>query len=250
MKLTILYLLLLLFATLQSYAQAGQDSILLSGKVTDFNGESIDSAFVQLKHANFSEAAHTYSDAMGNYKLKVKKGRYFAMYVIRPKEYPRANAVADQDKRLEFWAWNIVADKDMVINPRYHRLELYGVNIFQIQRSYMIYVRPMSLGKLLTYSKDIITDKAKIDKMADVSVKPEHFKVEVFADEQPLHIQSVQRVEEFAGEGQPSMVGYLLQVGMDQRPQTPYVVFRIKATNLEFDEQGENICIYEVKEYN
>ena len=250
MKLTILCLLLLFISVLQSYAQTVQDSILLSGKVTDFNGVGIDSAFVQLKHANFSEAAHTYSDAAGNYQMKVKKGRYFAMYVIRPREYPRANAVPDADKRLEFWAWNIVADKDLVINPRYHRLELYGVNIFQIQRSYMIYVRPMSLGKLLTYSKDIVTDKAKIDQMTDISVKPENFQVEVFADERPLQIHSVQRVEEFAGTGNPVCVGYLLQVGMDQRPQEPYVVFRIKATNLEFNEQGENICFYEVKQYN
>ncbi|HAH26306.1 MAG TPA: carboxypeptidase regulatory-like domain-containing protein, partial [Prolixibacteraceae bacterium] len=185
MKLTIFYTLLLFGTTLACFSQEQEETITISGKVTDFNGASIDSAFIQLKHSNFSEAYHTFSDAQGNYHLTVKKGRYLAMYVIRIKEYPRSNAVPDEDQRLEFWAWNIIADKDLVINPRYDRLELYGVNIFQIERAYMIYVRPMSLGKLQTYGKEISTDKAKTEKIADISVKPENFKVQVFANERP-----------------------------------------------------------------
>jgi hypothetical protein len=113
----------------------------------------------------------------------------------------------------------------------------------------MIYVRPMSLGKLLGYGKDITTDKAKTNQIADVSVKPEHFKVQVFADERPVKINSVQRIEEFAGEGNPPSIGYLLHVSPDPMPEKPYAVFRIWATNLEFDEQGENLYFYEVKDY-
>ncbi len=116
------------------YSQNNErDFIEISGQVTDFEGNPIDSAVVQLKHPDFSEAYSTYSDADGNYKLTgVKKGVYAAMYVLRPKEYPRKNAVSPKDMRLEFWAWNVIADRNLTINPRYHRLELYGLNAFMV----------------------------------------------------------------------------------------------------------------------
>ena len=79
-----------------------------------------------------------------------------AMYVLKPKEYPRRNAVPPKDMRLEYWAWNVIADRDLVINPQYYRLELYGLTAFRIQGSgsgLMVCVRPMCLGKLLKYSE-------------------------------------------------------------------------------------------------
>ncbi|HAH26307.1 MAG TPA: carboxypeptidase regulatory-like domain-containing protein, partial [Prolixibacteraceae bacterium] len=72
----------------------------------------------------------------------------------------------------------------------------------------------------------------------------------VFANERPVKINSMQKVEEFAGEGNPPSIGYLLHVNMDQMPEKPYVVFRILADNLDFNEKGENIYFYEVKDYN
>ncbi|MDR3339570.1 MAG: carboxypeptidase-like regulatory domain-containing protein [Candidatus Symbiothrix sp.] len=100
------------------------NTITISGQVSDFEGNPIDSSVVQLMHQNFSVAGETYTDKFGNYTLRdVEKGQYMAIYVIRPKEYPRANAVSEEDMRLEFWAWNVIVDKDLTINPRYHRLE-------------------------------------------------------------------------------------------------------------------------------
>ncbi|MDR1347786.1 MAG: carboxypeptidase-like regulatory domain-containing protein [Prevotellaceae bacterium] len=231
-----------------------QNSITISGRVTDFDGTAIDSSIVEILHADFTSAYETYTDKDGYYSINnVKKGKYLAIYAMRPKEYPRANAVPDDEMRLEFWAWNVIADTDLVINPRYHRLELYGTNVFRVEGGYnsaMIYVRPMSVGKLLSYTKDIYLNKSKSEHEADISVAPEHFKAKVFMDEQELPISSIQPVEEYEGSDKLSMTGYLIQADLPQRkPEKQYCVFRIEAENTEYGEKGENLYFYELKNY-
>ena len=130
-----------------------RNTITISGQVADFDGNPIDSSVVRLLHKDFSIAYETYSNKTGHYTLEnIEKGKYMALYVMRPKEYPQENAVKEEDMRLEFWAWNVIADKDLEINPRYHRLELYGFQVFEVLGGspyLMAYVRPMSLGKYI-----------------------------------------------------------------------------------------------------
>ncbi|MFT4071602.1 MAG: carboxypeptidase-like regulatory domain-containing protein [Dysgonamonadaceae bacterium] len=231
-----------------------QNTVTIAGKVTDFQGNPIDSSIVELLHPNFKTAYETYTDKKGNYKLNVEKGKYMAMYVIRPKEYPRQNQVSENNMRLEYWAWNIIADKDLVINPRYHRLEIYGSHVFETYGGYpglFIYFRPMSLTKYLSYPKEIYLDKAKSEKIADISVKPENLKIQIYADEEPVKINSIQPIEEYHGENQKSMTAYLVQVDYPKsKIQKPYIVFRIIAENTEFGEKGENIFFYEREKFN
>jgi hypothetical protein len=232
-------------------ASCSQNTITISGQVTDFDGNSIDSCIVQVKRPDFSTAYETYTDKNGYYAIdNVKKGKYVAIYAIRPKEYPRENAIPEKDMRLEFWAWNVTAYTNLIINPRYHRLELFGTTVFKIEGGYngmMIYVRPMSLGKYLSYSKEVYLNKSKAEKEADISVAPEHFKVKVFMDEQELHINSIQPVEEYAGSDNLPMTGYIIQVDLPKtKPEKPYCVFRIEAENTEYQEKGENIYFYEL----
>ena len=231
------------------------ETIVISGKVTDFEGNPIDSAIVELFHADFSTAYSTYSDENGNYKLTdVKKGKYLAMYVLRPKEYPRKNAVPKEEMRLEFWAWNVIADRDLEINPRYHRLELYGLNAFMPIGSgtgIWLYARPMSLGKLLEYDSEIYTDKSKIDEIVDINVYPEHFKAEAFVDDKPVPIKSIQKVVEIEGtEKKPPMIGYLVNIDFNitQKPERPYKI-KLVGENTELKEKGENVCFFNLSDY-
>jgi hypothetical protein len=232
-----------------------RDFIEISGQVTDFEGNPIDSAMVQLKHSDFSEAYSTYSDANGNYKLTgVKKGIYLAMYVLRPKEYPRKNAVPPEDMRLEFWAWNVIADTNLTINPRYHRLELYGLNAFMViggGSGVWLYVRPMSLGKLLKHNSDIYTNKSKSEEVADLNVYPEHFKAEVFVDDIPVSIKSIQKVEEFAAtENKALVIGYLINIDLNitKKPERPFKI-KVVGENTELKEKGENVCFFKIEDY-
>ncbi|MDR2653233.1 MAG: carboxypeptidase-like regulatory domain-containing protein [Prevotellaceae bacterium] len=231
-----------------------QNTITISGQVTDFDGNPIDSCIVLVYHSDFSTAYETYTGKDGYYSIdNVKKGKYMAIAALRLKDYPRANAVPEKDMRLEFWAWNVIADTDLVINPRYHRLELYGTNVFKIEGGYngmMIYVRPMSLGKLLLHSKEVYLDKSESEKKTNLSIAPEHFKARIFMDEQELHINSIQPVKEFVGSDNLSMTGYIIQVDLPKtKPEKPYCVFRIEAENTEYNEKGENLYFYEIKNY-
>jgi hypothetical protein len=247
---------LLIFALCASLCDIcySQNTITISGQVTDFDGNVIDSSVVEVLHPDFSVAYETYTDKNGYYSINnVKKGKYMAIYAIRPKEYPRQDAVPDAEKRLEFWAWNVIADTDLTINPRYHRLELYGTNVFKIEGGYhgmMIYVRPMSLSKQLIYSKEVVLNKSRGEKEANISVAPEHFKVKVFMDEQELHVNSIQPLEEYEGSDNLPITGYMIQVDLPKtKPEKQYLIFRIEAENTEYHEKGENIFFYELKNY-
>lgn len=247
MKNLIFTVVLLLLFDLSSKAQNdNKGRVEISGQVTDFEGNPIDSAIVQLKHRNFSKAYSTYSDANGNYKLKnVKKGTYMGMYVIRPKEYPRENAVPQEDMRLEFWAWNVIADNDLTINPRYGRLELYGLDAFIVKGAgtgIFLYVRPMSLGKFLKY---------ETDEIVDINVYPEYFNAEVFVNDEPVKINSIQKVEELAAtENRSAVIGYLINIdyNISKKHKKPLKI-RVVGENTELNEKGENICFFKIEDY-
>lgn len=245
--------LFILLFTLGVFSVQGQETITISGRVTDFEGNPIDSSIVQLMHNDFSSYKEVYTDKDGYYTMPdVEKGKYLALYVIRPQEYPRPDRVPDDQKRLEFWAWNVIADRDLTINPRYHRLELYGVNAFTVQGGLpgmMIYVRPMSLGKHLRYSSELVQNKAEADKVVDNSVALEHFVPRVFIDEEEVQVRLIQPIEEYSPIGR-NVPGFLLYVDLpEERPNKPYVIVRIEATNTELNEKGESIYFYALKSY-
>jgi len=247
MKITnylIIILLLLLISCSQNENQKTKtilEKVTISGKVTDFEGNPIDSALIGLLSSNFSVIDSAYSDANGFYKMDVNKGRYYSMWVLRPEEYPTQNAVPSEDMRLEFWAWNIVADRDLEINPKYHRLELYRLNAMKGEgRTLMIYVRPMSLGRSLEFGTD---------EKDDVTVSPENFKPKVFIDEEQVEINSIQPIEEFTGKDTSPLIGYLIQVNLKKSTDKPYYIIRLEATNLEYDEKGESVFFYDIPSY-
>ena len=129
--------------------------IKFSGKVTDYNGIPIDSCTVLIYNPDFTEAYETVSNAQGYYSLdSIPKGRYAAIAAMRINEYPRLLQVAPKDMKLEFWAWNVIADRDITLNIRYDKLELYGTTAFLEyggRQELLIYTRPMSVTKVIAY---------------------------------------------------------------------------------------------------
>lgn len=245
-----LFFLLLIFLL----PATAQETVTISGRVTDFDGMPMDSATVSIKYTDFSDAYQTLTDKDGYYTLSnVEKGSYIAMFAMRMKEYPKMNAVAPEDMRLEFWTWNLIADRDLTINPRYHRVEVYGVNIFKVEGAYpglMIYFRPMSTGRLIDGINSMSANGVESGTMPDVSIRQEHMEVKVFADDIPQKINTIQKIDEYSGTpGQP-VAGYLLHVDKPaSNPGKPYIVYRIEVTNREHNEKGECIYFYEPKDY-
>ncbi|MCC8185960.1 MAG: carboxypeptidase-like regulatory domain-containing protein [Bacteroides sp.] len=241
-----------LFALLLTVHLHAQDRVTISGQVTDFDGNPLEKANVFVQDIRFQLQYETLTDEKGYYELEVAPGEYASIYILKEELYPRSNAVPEEDMRLEFWAWNVIADRDLEINARYHRLELYGTTAFTIYGGYpgfFIYFRPMSLEKVLAEGKDTYLDKQKAEeKGTDISVGPEYLEVEIYADDIPLKINSVQLVTEYVGEGR-GMGGYLVQIDKPALPMDkPYIIFRVVATNTEFGEKGENVYFYRIPE--
>lgn len=185
-------LTVVVFGLLLTAAQAGQHEI--SGTVRDFDGKPISGAKVELKTPSFDTAFFALSDASGHYSFKADDGLYLAATAVREQDYRKT--------ALEFWAWNVPVDSDLTLDIRYQRLEIYGVNVFNVQGGppgLFAYFRPMSLQR--AGSKDLSKD-------ADIAPPVEQMDVAIDVNGIPAKIDTIERVEEFTGG--PKMYGYLV----------------------------------------
>ena len=177
-----------------SAAEAGQH--VISGTVRDFDGKPIPGADVALKSAKFDDLYTAEADADGHYRMTVEDGRYMALESIKTEDYGKT--------RLEFWAWNVPADRDLTIDVRYHRLEIYGINVFKIQGAapgLIAYFRPMSLTRALA--------KADFHKEPDIAPHEADLELAIDVDGTAAVIDSIEMVKEFTGPG-PVMYSYLV----------------------------------------
>ena len=236
MKKTSIFLFLLCVIYLQGNAQT--DSITISGIVTDFQGHPVDSAFVEVKHSNFKTAYETLTDNKGQYSLKVLKGKYLALASLKMSEYPVTGSTLPKDEqRLEFWAWNVIAEENMVFNIKYHRLEIYGVNAFRIQGAspgYTIYCRPMSLTR--GFSE---LDKKELN-FIDLCPSPEELDVKVKINGHSVKVNMKEKVREYVSNG--ICYGYLLHIDLPtEQTNKDYDIFHIEMTDLKNGDKGEAV---------
>ena len=160
-------------------------------------------------------------------------------------EYPKSNTqLAPEDQRLEFWAWNVIADVDQEINIHYHRLEVYGLNVFRIEGAtpgYTIYCRPMSLSKYYANPDKPVSE-------TDICTDPDQLKVEVEINGVPTKVNMKQKVKEYVSSGNCN--GYLLHVNLPKNKSSkPYDIFRVVMTDLENGDKGEAMYYLEKKQY-
>ena len=243
MKKTSIFLFLLCVIYLQGNAQT--DSIKISGIVTDFEGHPVDSAIVEVKRSNFKTAYETLTDNKGQYSLKVLKGKYLALASLKMSEYPLAGSSLPKDEqRLEFWAWNIIAEDDIIFNIKYHRLEIYGVNIFRIQGAtpgFTIYCRPMSL------TRGFSEPEKKLD-FIDICPPPEELDVKVKINGYPVKVNMKEKVKEYVSNG--ICYGYLLHIDLPtEQTNKNYDIFHIEMTDLKNGDKGEAVCFRKKDEY-
>lgn len=231
-------------------AVSASDTVSISGTITDFNGNPIDSCAVMIMNPDFSTAYETVSDDSGRYALSgVPRGKYACLYALRLKEYPRQNMVDEPDMRLEFWAWNLPAYDDMELNIRYDKLELYGTNVISEyggRKELLIYTRPMSVTKSIDFFKaDDRSDKT-------VTVDSRYMEFQVLADGVPLEIMSVQPLTLFNSWSSANDNCYIIQVARPEnlKNRNRPCEIRVIGHNKEFDEWGENVYYYEPPRYD
>ena len=194
----------------------GQEKVKIYGKVTDVNNQPVDSASVWLKQKIdslsinnkekvFDNSYETFTDSNGFFSMDIEPGTYYCLYAIFEDDYGKT--------KLEYWAWNLPVYKDLEINPRYDRMEIYGINGFEPKRSpfntYMIYFRPMSLTKALkslNLPKDSKTDTLNI---APNNIFKEELKVKVNGIE--TEVVAIDKISEYIRDSN-YMYAYMIQI--------------------------------------
>lgn len=269
MKLLLSSLFLLLCSA--GYAQQ-QDSVTIRGRVTDYNGLPIDSCSVAWQGPNFNTVAGTVTDKNGYYTARIPKGKYQSVYAIYQPTYAHTalknGVLPESEHRLEFWAWDFIADRDTTLDIRYHRMEAYGLRAFRIpgaMPTYQIYVRPMSLTRTYAWMK--ATKPASLKNGVDVSgieqqaqnkdakesqfaPRPEQLKVVVWIDGEEVPVLMKQEIKEYFNATEYGNA-YLLTVNMPKHPKKdlPYCVFKVELTDLENGDRGEGLYYMEKENY-
>ncbi len=216
----------------------------ISGRVTDFQNRPIEGAIVELKNSRFDTVAAAVSDADGRYSMSAPAGNYLALAAV--KDY--------QTKYLEYWAWNVPLDRDIEIDPRFDRLEVYAMNAWRPQGgypSYQIYFRPMSLARVIkkiteSGGMEELGKLPVIDIAPDLAVKD----IAVTIDGQAVKVLEVNRVREAAGPGQ-YMFGYVIQTELPKKPAIGEpVVITVTITDSETGEMGEGTLFFKPSRTN
>jgi hypothetical protein len=205
-------IVIFLFLTVSSLNLFSQDSIRIFGQVRDFKGNPLDSVTVRLKNKKFENLYETITDRNGYYEIKALKNSYNCLYAIKFSEYAKT--------KLEYWAWNIPAYSNLEINPKYDRMEVYGINAFEPQVSphdtYIIYFRPMSLTKSLKIQGKInkkeleqnaISEKSLVNIAPDTISKNE---LDVRINGYQSDVLAINKITEYARG--VLMYGYTIQI--------------------------------------
>lgn len=204
---------------ISSFSQSKK--ITITGKVTDFNNNLIDSAIIEIKDNSFKTLYSTHSSKTGDYSMTIDEGLYFALSCIRMRDYGINN--------LEFWAWNVQAFNNITLNIHYDKLEIYGVNVFRIQGAYpgyTMYFRPMSLTRFL-------------NKMTDISPSIENLDLLVEINGKNVKVNSMQKVSEF--NNTQKIYGFLIQTDLTDSINKDFDIIKIVGKDKENGDIGEAI---------
>lgn len=260
---------LLLLCPIGIYAQQPQDSVTICGRVTDYEGQPIDSCTIEWQSSSFNGIKEVTTDADGRYTVRIPKGKYQSMAAINMSTYPHTArpGLPDADKRLEFWAWDFIADRDTTLDIRYHRMEAYGLRVFRIpgaMPAYQIYVRPMSLTRFLQQQKETGEQRqhgedvsrieqqslGKAAKEVQLAPRPDKLKARVWIDGEEVPILMKQEIKEYFAADEYGNA-YLLTVDRPHQPKQslPYLVFKVELEDLENGDRGEGLYYMEKEKY-
>lgn len=247
-------------------AQTPQDSVIIRGQVTDFNGAPISGCTVMWQNPSFNSSVEVLTDNQGHYTARIPKGKYQSMAAVDLDVYPHTSSgVSNEDQRLEFWAWDFIADRDTTINIRYHRMEVYGLRAFYIpggMPTYQIFVRPMSLtryqkiteqGYMGAHGEDLsgikqstVTGSAK---GIFTAPHPDKLKVTVWIDGEEVTVLMKQEIKEYYSADEYGNA-YLLTVDMPKSTTSlPYHIFKVELEDLEYGDRGEGLYYMEKESY-
>ena len=116
----------------------------LYGRVTDFEGEPLADRQVLISADAHEETAGTLTDAEGRYAITLPGRTYNKVWIDDERQTGQ--------KSLQFWAWNVILDRDTELDARVGRIQVYELNTWNNNAGgdqLFAYFRPMALSKSL-----------------------------------------------------------------------------------------------------
>jgi hypothetical protein len=195
--------------------QSVRTTMSISGIVRDFEDHPIDSVSVMLMGRHFQPVVQAITDSNGYYSLKAERKHYRAL-----------------------------AANSLVMNPRYERLEVRGVNAFIVQRSgsnsVFVCFRPMSLTR---YKKRESLHDSTCSHMSMIGPVLSAKDVTVKVDGEPSTILCLTQVSERTKTG--AMTGYLMQCTLpDTKKSADHSRITIMVTDPENCDKGEALLLW------
>ncbi|MBN1398701.1 MAG: carboxypeptidase regulatory-like domain-containing protein [Bacteroidetes bacterium] len=235
----ILFFFFVLQTYISAFGQVSPKTMHISGFVKDFNERPIDSADVFLLNRFFKPVVQTLTDSTGYYILRFQEDAYHALAAIKMSDYGKS--------RVEYWAWRVPAVDSLTVNPRYHRLEVYGVNAFSVQgsgsRSVFIYFRPMSLTRYKKWESLHDTTGAQMEIIGPALTAKD---ITVTIDGQPSDILDITELKEKAKSG--SMRAYLMQCTLPEMKKLNHNArIVVIVTDPENQDKGEALLFWQVE---
>lgn len=178
------------------------------GRVYDKNEQPLENAMAALLNEKFEIEFSTITDKDGKFELKAEKKTY--PFFIAVKEY--------KEQYLEYWCQNINLQKDLELNPKIDKLEIYGLHCFKIKgagNSMMVYFRPMSLYKFQADEIDIAPEINS--ESLTVSINNEFCEILTMShiDEKVWITDEQKTKDSLHRDSVSSMTSYLLQISTD-----------------------------------
>jgi len=201
----------------------------VSGKVTDFQGNSLKYADVMILDKSFNPVCETKTDEFGKYKIEVESGQYMALVGLY--EYGT--------RYLENWNWNICIRENIEIDMRIGGLEIYSINAFVPQGSnppkIFIFFRPCSLKKYLENKHQI--EASAVDYTV-FGCNLENCGLTVSVNDEIVKVIKYDKILEYSAPHK--IIAYLLQVEKPSNFSTEKIsVIKIVLHDRETDEYGE-----------
>lgn len=195
----------------------------LRGQIKDKNGRPLRDCEVALLNEKFREIYLVKSDEEGRFQIEAEN-----------KIYPYFYAVKDYGVDfLEFWGNNIDLTADFEMAVCIGKIEIYGMNCFQIKcplSTLSVYFRPMSLTRHLCKEKDIAPELEKEN-------------IRVTINGASAEVLVVNRVKEYAGKD-GFLSGYLLQADMSKIFLSEKNILFLRVYDKESDDIGEAMCFF------
>ena len=126
----------------------------LRGEIKDKNDRPLHDCEIALLDEKFRELCLVKSDERGRFQIEAENRIYPYFYAVK-------NYGVDF---LEFWGNNVDLTADFEMTVRIGKIEIYGMNCFQIKcplPTLSVYFRPMSLTRHLCKEKDIAPELEK-----------------------------------------------------------------------------------------